>query len=380
VVLGGSTPEDSPFLRRPDLLRSMLGYWLAHPSLSFAFSGMFVGPTSQAPRIDEARDDAVHELDLAFRQIPSDGNGPPWLVDRVLRNLLADASGNTHRTEFCIDKLYSPDSASGRLGLLELRSFEMPPHERMSLVQQLLVRALVAKFWRIRGPPRRPAEQHRPRPLDAPPLFGTGSVGVLSDLRAAGFPFQDAWFRPHLEFRFPKVGSFVREGTEVEIRQALEPWHVLAEEPGGGGTVATWTARSSACRCWCGAPRPDATRCCATAPACPCTPRAPTAKSVAGVRYRAWQPPSCLHPTVGVHAPLVLELYDQWAGRGVASATYHVQHPGGRAYESHPVNANEAESRRHERFQSFGNAPATLVPRDCPPRPEAPLTLDLRWI
>ena len=103
-------------------------------------------------------------------------------------------------------------------------------------------------------------------------------------------------------------------------------------------------------------------------------------ESVAGVRYRAWQPPSCLHPTVGVHAPLVLELYDQWAGRGVASATYHVQHPGGRAYESHPVNANEAESRRHERFQSFGNAPATLVPRDCPPRPEAPLTLDLRWI
>jgi uncharacterized protein (DUF2126 family) len=381
VVMGASSPDDSPFLRRPDLLKSVVGFWHNHPSLSFLFSGQFIGPTSQHPRVDEARQDSLAELEIAFAQVKAKQPVAPWVTDRLFRNILADMTGNTHRTEFCIDKMYSPDSASGRRGLVECRAFEMPPHARMSAAQVLLMRSAVAAFWE--RPYERSLVHWGTRVHDdfmLPHFVEQDFRGALEELGSLGFGLDPDWFAPHLAFRFPHIGQVAFRGIELELRHALEPWHVLGEEQSASGTVRYVDSSVERVQARVSGWVDERYVLTANGAGVPLTRTDREGEFVGGVRFKAWNPPSGLHPTIGVHAPLMLDVFDRWSGRSLGGLTYHISHPGGRSYETFPVNANEAEARRRARFFPFGHTPGPMREPVVRRSREHPRTLDLRRV
>jgi uncharacterized protein (DUF2126 family)/transglutaminase-like putative cysteine protease len=380
IVIGGATVLDSPILRRPDLLRSMVAFWQNHPSLSYLFSGMYVGPTSQYPRVDEARVDALYELEVAFSQM-SEASCPPHILDGLFRNLLVDVTGNTHRAEFCIDKMYPPEGQGLRLGLLELRAFEMAPHYRMGLVEMLLVRALVCMFWKqpFTGSLVRWDTALHDRFM-LPHFVRRDFFEVLRQLREAGFDFDESWFSAHLEFRFPKIGSIAADGVELELRQALEPWNVLAEETNSGRTgrsVDTSLERMQVKVTGLTTESRYAVTCNGRRVPLHATDEA--GQVVAGIRYRARRLSAALHPTIPVHTPLTFELIDTWRQRVVGRCTYYAGPPDGSVHMTRPTSATEARERRLARFQVSEPAAERVAMPEEESNPIFPMTLDMRW-
>lgn len=384
LTLGGPTAADSPFLRRPDLLASLITYWQHHPSLSYLFAGQFIGATSQAPRVDEAREDNLHELEIALEQLAAECPAQaesyrPWLVDRLLRNFLIDITGNTHRAEFCIDKLYSPDSPTGRLGLVELRAIEMPPHPNMSLAVALLLRALVASFWKT--PYRKRLARWGTQLHDRwmlPHFIERDVRDVTGDLRRAGFAYQDAWLAPFVELRFPRFGAVTHDGIQIELRHALEPWNVLGEEVGQSGTSRYVDSSVERVQVMVRGMTADRHVVVCNGRMVPLHPTGVHGEFVAGTRFKARNPASSRHPTIAPHLPLVFDAVDTWSGRSLGGCTYHGSHHGGSADERRPVSAEEAEARRSARFSVHGHTPGTMEIRPEPPDSEFPYTLDLR--
>ncbi|MAP95562.1 MAG: IMP dehydrogenase [Ponticaulis sp.] len=380
IVFGGSSPGDSPFLRRPDLLGSIIRFWQNHPSLSYFFAGTFIGPTSQHPRIDEARHDQLYEMEIALDQLPPVSDyAPPWLVDRVLRHILVDSTGNTHRAEICIDKLYSPDGPAGRLGLVEFRAFEMPPHPEMNLAQQLLLRALIAWFW----------DKPYLEPLEPLGTALNDQYMMPSYLRAdlnevlrivsegTGVHIDKSWFDAHFEFRFPWIGKTSYDGVEIELRHALEQWNVLGEEGAVGGTARFVDSSLERIEVKVSGNLGHRELLC-NGITVPLTENPEGASKVAGIRFRSWLPASCLHPTIFPHGPLTFDLYDPRLSRSIGGCTYFPTHPGGRNFETRPVNALEAEGRRIASFDPNGHTAGNFVPRANVKDRRFSHTLDLR--
>ncbi|MBK9145430.1 MAG: transglutaminase family protein [Candidatus Melainabacteria bacterium] len=380
ITLGGPTPLQSPFIKEPHLLASIVRYFQNHPSLSYLFTGLFVGPCSQAPRIDEARLDSLYELELALQQFPAPGEAaPPWTADRLLRHILADMTGNTHRAEICIDKLYNPDIATGRLGIIEFRAFEMPFHYRMAVVEMLLLRALVAMFAErpFTGKPIRWGTALHDKFM-LPHYLYDDLRDVLSDLRSRGLELELEWFRPMLEFRFPVVGRLQAEQVGLELRVAHEPWHVLTEIPGMANLsrpvdssmeriqvrVTNWIDNRHVAI--------------VNGVEIPMSRTATAGEYIAGVRFRAWRPPACLQPNINVHHPLKFELVDTWSRRSLGACQYYVVHPEGRYYEEMPLTRLEARARTASRFSPGDHTPWPVDYQSAEPYPEHPITLDLR--
>ena len=359
ITMGSNTPANSPFLRRPDLLRSLITFWQHHPSLSYLFSGMFIGPTSQAPRIDEARSESLYELELALSRLPDGESDKPWLVDRLLRNLLIDITGNTHRAEICIDKLYSPDGPAGRLGIVELRAFEMPPHARMSIVQTLLIRCLVSRFWKApyKGKLIRWGTELHDRFM-LPHFLWQDISEVINDLKEQGYAFDEQWLDAFWEFRFPVLGTRQINNITLELRSGIEPWHVLGEEATAGGMARYVDSSMERLQLKVSGYTDSRYRITCNGYVLPLRPTENNGEYVVGVRYRAWQPTFALHPDIPVDTPLVFDVIDTWANRSLGGCSYHVSDPGGRSYDDVPVNANVAEARRLARFDENQSTPA----------------------
>lgn len=391
ITIGGATPEASPLLRRPDLLRSLITYWQHHPSLSYVFAGQYIGPTSQSPRVDEARHDSLYELEVAFLSLAPGKAIAPEIIDRLLSPFLQDVSGNTHRTALCIDKLHPTYQPMSQLGLLEFRGFEMPPDTGLRLLQMLLIRALVAWFWQ--QPFTKPLKRWGPELRDRwllPHYLIQDFQLVLKELRAAGLPFELDWFTPFLLRRFPQVGKISLQANSpqvLELRTALEPWPVIGDAGGSGTSRPVDNSLERLQIFLTGAADVAAAGTLAQRYALLCNGHRVPLRStgvagdyVGAVRFRARAPIVATHPALDPHLPLRFEVIDTWQSKFLGGLLYAAPVPDSASNLPLPQSREEARDRRQQQCVILTEG---TVPDEMPPlvvHPETPMTLDLRLV
>lgn len=380
LVFGGPTGQLSPFFVFPALLPSVIRYFQHHPALSYAFTGAYMGPSSQAPRIDESTYEALYELEIACAGAESLGSPQNLaLFDLLFRDLLMDRSGNTHRAEISVDKLWNPYAPNGRLGLVEFRAFETHPQARVQSVVALFIRAILARLAAapFTAPFARWAGELHDR-FFLPACVWQDLVAICDDLKKHDIPFDPAWLRPAWEFRFPLIGELDLPNSSLIFRQALEAWPLLGESP-NAGTVARTVDASL-----------DRIEACVSDPALlesglllvnglPCEFRPTGPGAACGIRYRAFYLTPSLQPHVPVHAPLLLEWVDRETLTVLAAARWHVWNPQNHSYHAAPADDTEAAHRRTERWEPWPHTvgQSRYVPKiDFPP--EGRHTLDLR--
>lgn len=347
VLFGGPRLEANPFFARPDLLASIVRYWQRHPSLSYFFSGQYVGPGSQAPRADESSLSRLYELETACLGADELGRGAdPDMLDRLFLNLLADAAGNTHRTELCLDKFCNRGAPGGEQGLIELRAFETMAEVGDQSLSALFARAIVAML--ARAPQTGPFLRHGSRLHDAymlPSWLWEDLGEICRDLKEAGLDFEREWLRSAFEFRFPVLGRLESEQSTVLVRQALEPWPVLAAETRDGSTSRI--VDNSTDRLELSTSSTDGTAVTANGVLLSFEPL--KGRGVVGLRYKCADGWPALHPHVSAQVPLRLECLNA-RNEVIASACYHFWNPDGKDYEGRPADMAEAELRRTARW------------------------------
>jgi uncharacterized protein (DUF2126 family) len=380
LAFGGVDLERNPFLQDPVRITSILRYWQHHPALSYLFAGQYVGPGSQAPRVDEGPSHGLYELEVACEGIENSNPPPPGeAIDQFLKNLLTDSSGNTHRAELCFDKFHNASMNNGILGIVELRAFEtFDVTESMSVVA-LFIRTIIARLFV--QPFTEPLKRFGPDLHDRyflPAFLWEDTLAICEDLKAHGFPFDPAWLEPILEFRSPSVGCLEIPGGQVMLRRAFESWPLMAEESLEQSTVrvvdnstdrlqltlsdSTLLKNGTLLANGVRVPFEDV-----------------GGQMICGIRYKCASAYPALHPHVPIQSPLLLEWVDHKNGKTISAARYFYWNPHGPAYDGRPKDEAEAKARREERWKPANDLEGR-IPEITEPKlaPEYRYTLDLR--
>lgn len=388
ITLGGPSPRSSPFLLHPHTLPGWVRYANRHPALSYLFAHDHIGAFGQSVRPDERDREHFDELGLSLRLLAGEQHPEPELIWRSLAPFLADISGNTHRAELNIEKLWNPYLAGrGRLGLVEFRALRMADSpERLAAVAALL-RAVTARLAALPFDAELTdwgAQLHDRYAL--PFCLRDDLRAVLEDLEQAGFGLAPALRSVLSDDEFRVLGRVAFDTVELTVKRAFEPWPLVgdaaAQDRGTSRLMDASSTRIELClRPRPGRPDQDFDDWGIAAEGCDLPLRGASDEAgparLFGLRYRRYVPWAGLHPSLPAQGPIDLLLWHPQR-REARRITLHEWRPDRQAYDGLPKDAQDARARRAERILVEDVPPPDPPPPQAPPHALTPWCLDLR--